>query len=600
MPTLPLVVATLVAALATLAAADATAPGTITAPNPTTCGISLAWPFSGDDDGDARVTVRYRQTGGSWKVGMPLFRTPAGSTQGVAWGNRHLGSLFDLQPATSYEIELDLRDPDGGSVVRTLTVATRAIPAAMAGAPVRMVTPANLAARLASASAGEVLELAAGTYPGFTVAVNGSAEQPIVIRSAAGAVIDGQIEMIGRRYVHLDGLTVNGRIRVNSSLGIAVVRCTINARADRGAGDGVVGYLRCENAYIADNTVTGTTTWAASSLGVSGDNLGEGLCLTGPGHVIRNNRVRGFRDGISLMEYAEAVDQYAIDIVENDISECADDGIEADFTAGNCRVMRNRLTNCFMGISSQPGLGGPLYVVRNVLYNVVFEAFKLHNATYGDVLLHNTVVKAGDAFSVFSGATIARTTSRNNLFIGGPGGTFGSYDIGSGRVMSLTDLAVASASLDYDGFGSTTGAFQARFGPSVTVSSLAQLRSQTSEVHAVQVDLRAFAATIAVPAAPMTAYAAPDLRLAPGGGAIDRGQQVTGINDGFAGSAPDLGAYEAGAAVPPYGVRSPENTDRTPPVISGSDDGGAGGGCGLGGLGVLLAGSWFVRRRPRT
>ena len=44
--------------------------------------------------------------------------------------------------------------------------------------------------------------------------------------------------------------------------------------------------------------------------------------------------------------------------------------IEADFALHNCRIMRNRLTNCFVGISSQPGLGGPNYFLRNVMFNV--------------------------------------------------------------------------------------------------------------------------------------------------------------------------------------------------------------------------------------
>ena len=558
-----------VASLALLIAADGTTPGTVTAPNPTTCGISLVWPFSGDADGDGRVTLRYRSIGGTWKTGMPLFRIPAGTTQDVTWGNRHLGSLFDLQPATSYDIELTLNDPDGGSTVRSLTVTTRSVPVAMVGAPVKAVTPANFAARLAAAVSGDILELAAGTYPGFTLAVDGQATRPIVIRSSAGAIIDGMIEMGGRQYVQLQGLTVNGRIRINSTRGVAVTRCTINARTDRGGGYGIVSFLRSEDTYIADNTVIGTTVWAESSLGVSGDNLGEGICVTGPGCVIRNNRVRGFRDGISLMEFAEAVDQYAIDIVENDVSECADDGIEVDSSAGNCRVLRNRLTNCFMGISSQPGLGGPLYLVRNVLYNIAFEAFKLHNGTYGDVLLHNTVVKSGDAFSVASGATIARTWTRNNLFIGGPGSTWNGYDSGTGRVMNLTDLEVAGASLDYDGFGSTAGFFSGKFGPSVTFSSVTQLRSATTEVHAVQVGLSAFASTITYPSAAMTAFAPPDLRLAAASPAVDAGVVIPGINDGFIGSAPDLGAYEVGQALPIYGLRSPGEIDSTPPVISG-------------------------------
>ena len=37
--------------------------------------------------------------------------------------------------------------------------------------------------------------------------------------------------------------------------------------------------------------------------------------------------------------------------------------------------MRNRITNVFMGLSSQPGLGGPTYFIRNAMYNVVCAPF---------------------------------------------------------------------------------------------------------------------------------------------------------------------------------------------------------------------------------
>jgi hypothetical protein len=46
-----------------------------------------------------------------------------------------------------------------------------------------------------------------------------------------------------------------------------------------------------------------------------------------------------------------------------------------------------------------------------------------------------------------------------------------------------------------------------------------------------------------------------DLRLAVGSRAVDAGQVLAGFNDGFTGSAPDLGAYEAEAALPHYGPR---------------------------------------------
>nr|MBA3938920.1 right-handed parallel beta-helix repeat-containing protein [Planctomycetota bacterium] len=554
--------------LAQLQASDPSVPGAVSAPNPTTCGIALVWPFSGDDNGNGRVTVRYRPVGGTYQTGMPLFRVPAGATSdGVSWTSRHAGSLFDLQPATTYEIELTLNDPDGGGTVRTLAMSTRAVPAPMAGAPVKAVTPATFNAVAAGAQPGDILQLADGTYAPFTWNLDGEAARPLVLRGGPGTVIDGNIDLFGRSYVQFDGLTIEGRLRINQCLDVAVQRCAVHAHADRGGGDGIVSYTRSVGTYIADNTVIGTTVWAEPSLGAGGANQGEGIDVTGPGLVIRNNRVHHFRDGVALLEGDLAVDQFSIDIVENDISECADDGIQADSALHNVRVLRNRLTNCFMGLSSQPGYGGPLYLVRNVLYNIVFESFKLHNGTTGDVLLNNTVVKSGDAFGVFSGNPILHTFTRNNLLIGGPGHVWNGYDSGDGRVMDLVDLDTATVSLDYDGFGSTNGLMSGKFGPSVHFATLAELRSLTTEVHATQVGLGVFAASVTLPDAAMTSFAAPDLRLAAGAAAIDAGIAITGITDGFAGAAPDLGAYEFGQAIPTYGPRvSGGGGDVTPPA----------------------------------
>ena len=51
-------------------------------------------------------------------------------------------------------------------------------------------------------------------------------------------------------------------------------------------------------------------------------------------------------------------------VLGNDLDVCADDGIEADFSMGNVRVYENRIEKAFMGISSQPSLGGPTYFIR--------------------------------------------------------------------------------------------------------------------------------------------------------------------------------------------------------------------------------------------
>jgi hypothetical protein len=69
------------------------------------------------------------------------------------------------------------------------------------------------------------------------------------------------------------------------------------------------------------------------------------------------------------------------------------------------------------------------------------------------------------------------------------------------------------------------------------------------------VGLGAFAAAVAYPASPFPERPPHDLRLAPGGAAIDVGAVLPGINDGFTGAAPDLGAHELGAPLPAYGPR---------------------------------------------
>jgi hypothetical protein len=47
-----------------------------------------------------------------------------------------------------------------------------------------------------------------------------------------------------------------------------------------------------------------------------------------------------------------------------------------------------------------------------------------------------------------------------------------------------------------------------------------------------------------------------DFRLRPKSAAIDAGMVLPTITDGFAGKAPDLGAYELGQALPDYGPRA--------------------------------------------
>jgi hypothetical protein len=537
-------------------AQTATSPAAISLPEPTLNHLSIEWAIAGDSNNDGVVGVRYRVLGSAtWQNALPLRRVPAGSNStgtgdaaGSSWSNRHSGSLFGLQPGTAYQIELTLSDPDGGGAQQIVEGTTRSLPQSGNGT-LRVATPASLASVLAQAQPGDIVELGAGSYAGFSLNRSGFSGQPLTLRGVPGAQINGELGLFGRQQVILQGLTVNGRIRFNGSDDISIIDSTVNASPSQFNGDGIVCFLRCARAYIANNRIVGTTSWAQSSFGASGDNRGEGILVTGPGHVIIGNTVSGFRDGISFLEEGEAEDQFSIDVLHNQISASADDGIEADFCRHNCRIIGNQLTNSFIAFSSQPSLGGPTWFIRNTAYNVVHVPFKLYRGSVGDVLLHNTIVKTGDGFNAYPGSAISRLYARNNLFLGGEPGTHNGFDSGSGRVVDLQTLQTDNSSLDYNGYGTTRSDFRGRFG-NTSFTSLATLRSNTSETHGQQVDMAIFAGATAFPQNPLSEYAPVSLVLTDDARALDAGVVLPNINDDFVGAAPDLGAFERPSAIP--------------------------------------------------
>jgi hypothetical protein len=509
---------------------DGLAPGTLTAPFPTQRGISLVWPISGDADADATAEVSYRVTGAAdWTEGLPLRRVIADSNEGFSWEDRLSGSLFDTAPDTTYDVQVRASDPDGGCVVQELTVHTPAIPRVPADGVVHRTGPARLDETLTAAGPGDIVELKAGTYPGFYVDNDGTAADPLVIRADGKVVVRGEIGLFDRKYVQVRGLTVHGRIRANNSTGVAIV-------GNRISGDpegGVQAIQHSRSAFIARNTVTGPTVWRNRSVGADGDNTGS-----------------GWRDCLSTMEDSEAINQQSIDVRANRLFQCADDAIEADFCFQNCRIMDNLITSSFVAMSSQPGLGGPTYFIRNRAYDILYAPYKLYRGSVGDVLLFNTTVKHGDAFNIYSGVPHKRQYARNNLFLGGPGGTYGGFSGDSGYFMSLA--YDRGGSYDYDGYGMSTKRFRGVF-RDAHFTGLAGLRSATTEKHGIRVGYAIFTGGMAYPAKPFKHYAAPDFSLRPGSAAAGAGVWLPGLGLPEAG-APDLGAIQVGQRPRPVGA----------------------------------------------
>ena len=189
-----------------------------------------------------------------------------------------------------------------------------------------------------------------------------------------------------------------------------------------------------EDHFLADNLIEGPSTWPRTRA----SKMPAGIQISGQGHVVCYNRIRGFADAIDTFPSPRCA---AIDIHNNDLSELTDDGIEMDYSERNTRCFHNRLTNVFQGISIQPVFGGPVYVFRNVMYNVAVEPFKLHNSPSGCLIFHNTVVKHGMPALLYTPETVRHCLSRNNLYVG----TAGRY--------AMEYLArMIDCDYDYDGF----------------------------------------------------------------------------------------------------------------------------------------------------
>ncbi len=545
-----------------LLAGNATVPGQLSTPFPTVTNLAVEWMIEGDDNLNAVCTAHYRIEGESaWREAMPLRRIPAGKSSGTRpifyWDNKLSGSILDLKPGTNYEISLSLHDPDGGKKDTVVAVATRPVPKARPDARIIKAGPREFGKLVQTLQPGDILELGPGWYGDFRLERDGQPGKPITIRSdrtypALNSSFT-KVDLEGRRHVILDGVTVHGPVELRGAVDIAVRYCNIISQR------GIVATDRpgATNCYIADNTVTSYMPWDSLALGCcvnekSVSCRGEGIEMTGPGNVIAFNRVEGYRDCISTMEDLWVFDQRCIDIYNNDISRGDDDAIEADFTQGNTRIMRNRITNCFISLSSQPGLGGPSYFIRNVMYNTINTPFKLARGSKGDVVLHNTVVKVGDGFLVGHNPSLVKF--RNNLTIGGKGGgNWARYGSGSGLAVSFP-RADSTLDMDYNGFGAIGMPFEGIIGAN-RFTSLEELRSRTTEKHGIRVDMSVFGANPEYPDPPFPERKPADLRLAPGSVAVDAGEVIPNVNDDFTGEAPDLGAYELGQPMPHYGPR---------------------------------------------
>jgi hypothetical protein len=465
-----------------------------------------------------------------------------------------------------------------------------------------------------------------GTY---YLTQKGTAEKPIAIVAAGDgeAIFDGDnnavlFNLMAGDYHYFEGLTFRntgiaieaGQKAIAGSKGLTVKRSTFRdiGTAIHSDWSGSANFTIVDNDMQGRESLDHVFTWYAIKPWIDDPKFEEkgklksfyAVSIYGQGHAMAYNRVRGFHDGIDHVTYGMPDDwpdtprdrrPVSIDIYNNDVSVVHDNCFETDGAMHNIRLFRNRCFNAPLGaMSPQPIFGGPVYFIRNVVYNAWWGPVKIHGDPSGIYYLNNTYV---GEFRMLTPASNLHL--RNNLLLG-QGVT--------PRVLSIDTFTNYSDS-DYNGFRPNPGAaesFAWNSPPFNVVRDFYRAR-KTEEANAAPVSATANAAgnaagqgrplvgATAIPLtqrvfrtlkeyskatgqdrhsvlvdfdvfvnAPAPDFTDPthvvdperiDLTLRPRSRAVDAGTPIANVTDGFRGRAPDLGAYELGAPLPHYGPR---------------------------------------------
>lgn len=295
---------------------------------------------------------------------------------------------------------------------------------------------------------------------------------------------------------------------------------------------------RIEDNRFDDSAIAGWP-WEQTK-GSSAEN--NGVLLTddiGRGHVMRRNRFDGAFNGIGACGGSAPPDgafTNEIDIYRNRFRRHNDDALEPEGYCANVRIFENTIRDSHMAFAVAPASPGPVWIVRNVAYDIgntrtsqvdgyTSSLLKI-NSGYPQVvgpvlLLHNTVQTSApdtEAIHLLNPGAASLIRSRNNLY--------------AATRNVLTKINAVAMDADYD-LLHTSAANRLASWMSTNYTTLTAFQAGTQqELHGV----------FAAPG--LVAAAAGDFRLRGDSAAIDRGVALPGINDGYIGAAPDLGAFE--------------------------------------------------------
>jgi parallel beta-helix repeat protein len=318
----------------------------------------------------------------------------------------------------------------------------------------------TISAAAARVTAGQTVEVAAGTYPeAVTVGASGTSSAPITFTAAPGATVtvSGQANgfaLSGRSWVTIAGFSVTR----TTSYGIAVAdssHITLSGNHVSYAGQPASGLtksgVRLSN--VTDSTVTANTVDHNTNYGIY-------FVAGSTRNTVRGNEMfsnaQGYQRAASGIRFYSSPGNTAIANVSH---HNEDSGMEFDVSSGNSLVLDNvTYHNGDHGIDDRESPGQRL--IGNTVYKNVTSGINVEGTSTGATLANNLAVDNGIASP--------RTHSNVRVETGSTAGTTLDYDQ---MFLSVADTMVIWDSQGYD--------------------SLSALRAATGqEAHGIQADPR--------------------------------------------------------------------------------------------------------------
>lgn len=532
--------------------------------------IGLTWDPAGGTV-DKAVTVQYRKQGTStWKVGHPMTFDARPATAkvgefGTQYGQQYRGSLVNLSPDTTYEIELTLV----GGETQTLTAQTWAQvkPIARVIGVATRTTPLDVI--YSGSPAGYVVyDCFGSTVPSINVKasyvivrqcnVKGAPQNAITLEPGRTDVIIEKNNVSGWGRIAPDaGKNMDGTPRPAEQTwsffwgedGDSAIYCT------RSSGQPTIDRIVVQNNQLHDPR-SGSNSWSEPRpVSTNGHPYGPQAIYAsqcGSNWVVRGNKIYSDSDHYfndALGGAANFSDQgwpgADSDIYGNSISYSWDEAIEAEGANRNVRIWGNFTDKVFGSVAIAGTQIGPVYIWRNIS-----DRSEARRAATTD----------GRSRGVF-----LKTGSRNTIFPGG-----GEIRVYNNTILQRAPEAGQTTPLGHgDGLvesGGATGNLHSRnniLAVTQPLKSSVMFTLAAPEPNTYDYDLYNGALTV-----PQSCMAPPEehgikgsatydpgvapFALATGSLGVDRGVVIPNFTDGFTGVAPDIGAHERGTSLPVF------------------------------------------------